>query len=140
MGYDIHVTRKKDWSAESKRGAIKMDEWLSYAQCDESLTSCTDNGPCFFDWSGEEGGWFDLAPDSGCVYTKNPSEGALRKAHLIAAALEAKVQGDDGEVYLPNGETVNDAPEQVPVYPFWLLLLCLFSISCFIVTILSIML
>ena len=41
--------------------------------------------------------WLDW--DHGDIYTKNPDEPILAKMLLIASALGAKVQGDDGEFY-----------------------------------------
>lgn len=43
--------------------------------------------------------WF-----AGRVDAKNPDEEFRRKLHAIAIALRAEVQGDEGEVYGPDGE------------------------------------
>jgi hypothetical protein len=48
--------------------------------------------------------WFDF--QDGDVVVKNPDEEILKKMWLIAQALGAKVQGDDGEIYDENGEIV----------------------------------
>lgn len=39
--------------------------------------------------------WYN--PEPGELYTKNPSDEAITKLHEISHALDAKVQGDDGE-------------------------------------------
>lgn len=53
----------------------------------------------------------------------------------LAVTLRAKVQGDDGEVYLPNGECVRDKVHVVVKYFWWLLWLCLISIAAYIVVV-----
>jgi hypothetical protein len=47
----------------------------------------------------------------GNVYSKSPDEPIMDKMVAIAKALNAKVQGDDGEVYLgPGRKNVQPAP------------------------------
>lgn len=135
MGYDIHITRRSDWSDESGR-AIAAEEWSRLAGGDPSLHHSPESGESFYEYA-EGDGWFDLA--GGCVFSKNPNKATLGKAHELAVKLRAKVQGDDGEVYLPNGERVSDKVRVVMKYPWWLLGLCLFSISCFLVVLLHIL-
>jgi hypothetical protein len=59
--------------------------------------------PGFCNWSGhsemkgDSQPWFDYR--KGCISTKNPDEETIRKMIQIAQALDAKVQGDDGELY-----------------------------------------
>jgi hypothetical protein len=48
---------------------------------------------------------------------KNPNEVTLAKAHELAVSLRAKVQGEAGEVYLPNGECVGNEVRVVVRYP-----------------------
>jgi hypothetical protein len=50
--------------------------------------------------------WFDWS--HGNINTKNPDPAIVRKAIEIAATLGARVQGDDGEVYLPDGKIQRD--------------------------------
>jgi hypothetical protein len=135
MGYDIHITRRADWSDESGR-AIADDEWSRLAAGDPALRHAPDSGIVFYEYA-EGNGWFDLA--DGCILSKNPSKATLGKAHELAAKLRAKVQGDDGEVYLPNGERVGNDMHVVVKYPWWLLVLCLFSIGCFVVVLLHVL-
>src|SRR5689334_22130436 len=117
MGYDIHITRRSDWSDESG-SAITADEWSTVAGGDPSLRRVPDSGNNFYDYP-EGDGWFDLG--NGSISSKNPNEATLRKAHELAVKLRAKVQGDDGEVYLPNGERVGNDVRVVVKYPWWLL-------------------
>ena len=98
MGYDLHITRRKDWS-ESGRD-IGAEEWLAYAKKDPELSLSPEDGPYFVRWSGKSKypdpwlDWFD-----GNIYTKNPDEALIDKMVAIAREFHARVQGDDGEVY-----------------------------------------
>jgi hypothetical protein len=99
MGYDLHITRKEDWSDE-QGPAIGAVEWLRIVEQDPELHLETINGPYFAIWSGPSkypDPWLDWS--DGNVYTKNPDQPLIRKMLQIAARLGAKVQGDDGEVY-----------------------------------------
>ncbi len=129
MGYEVHITRRADWCGESG-SAIAADEWSCVAGGDPSLRHAPGSGEGFYEYA-EGDGWFALT--DGCISSKSPSDATLRKAHELAAKLRAKVQGDDGEVYLPNGERVGNDVRVVVRYPLWLLGLCLFSVSCFVV-------
>jgi hypothetical protein len=130
MGYDIHITRRSNWADETGP-AISVDEWLSIAGNDPSLRHAPESGEGFYECVDRDG-WFDW--DDGLISSKNPNQATLDKAHELAVKLWAKVQGDDGEVYLPNGEHIAES-HVVVRYPWWVLALCLFSISCFVVVV-----
>lgn len=108
MSYDIHITRRKDWSAIGNE--ITADEWLAYVENDPELSLWPMNGPCTVRWNGKCKypdpllDWFQ-----GNIYAKNPEPALIDKMVQIADALGAQVQGDDGEIYR-NG---HDAP----IYP-----------------------
>ena len=105
MGYDIHITRAKGFFRDNEQCQITDDEWLSYVKSDSELRLAGDNGAYFATWSGKSQHsepWFDWS--RGNIYTKNPDPPIIEKAIYIADKLGAKVQGDDGEVYLPNGK------------------------------------
>ena len=107
MGYDLHITRRKQWS--SKGDDITSDEWLAYAQRDPDLRLQPENGPYFAVWSGAstlDGPWLDWS--DGNIYTKNPDGALVDKMVAIARHLNAEVQGDDGEIY----DQGIDAPRQ----------------------------
>jgi hypothetical protein len=129
MGYEIHITRRSDWS-DGSGPAITGQEWSRVAGADPSQRHAPDSSEGSYEYA-EGQGWFELA--DGCVISKSPSEATLAKAHELAAKLRAKVQGDDGEVHLPNGECVGTRVRVVVKYPLWLLCLCLFTIGCFVV-------
>jgi hypothetical protein len=135
MGYDVHITRRA-WWADELGPSITAEDWASVAGSDASLRHSPGNGEGHYDYLDGDG-WFAFS-SRGDVYTKNPGDATMAKAHELAAKLRAKVQGDEGEVYLPNGERVGNEVREVAYYPFWLLLLCLFSVGCFVVVLLEI--
>ena len=71
MGYDLHITRRKNWSEAGRD--ISIEEWLAYVQKDDELSLSLGDGPGFAKWSGKSklpDPWLDWS--SGNVYTKNP--------------------------------------------------------------------
>ena len=104
MGYDIHITRAADWM-DNKGSEISADEWLLFVEQDPELRLAGYNGKHFAIWSGQSRNpepWFDWS--RGCVFTKSPDPAMIAKAIGIATSLRARVQGDDGETYLPDGQ------------------------------------
>ena len=115
MGYDLHITRREHWS-DTETSDISFKEWLTYVNGDEEL-DLTDgyeiklgtetqfqNRPGFCEWNAHPTErepnarpWF--AYWKGSIDTKNPDIDTIRKMIQIASALNAKVQGDDGEIY-----------------------------------------
>lgn len=99
MGYDLHITRKSFW-ADEVGPVITVEEWLAYVDTDQTLTPDPRNGPYMFLWNGPskyEEPWIEW--NEGELYTKNPDPPLIGKLLEIAAALDAKVRGDDNEVY-----------------------------------------
>ncbi len=120
MGYDVHITRKKDWFNRDQPG-FTFEEWSSYIGTDPSMRldgvarTTTPDGqvieiqsPGLAVWIAYSGhdedrtAWFDLSR-SGNISVKNPDPEILGKMWEIAQALGAKVQGDDGEIYSADG-------------------------------------
>jgi hypothetical protein len=98
LGYDLHITRRKDWSG--KGNDIPAEEWLAYARKDPELLLTSQDGPYFARWNGPSkypDPWLDWR--DGNVYSKNPDEALIDKMVAIARDLGAQVQGDDGETY-----------------------------------------
>ena len=98
MGYDLHITRRKDWSDPGHD--IAAEEWLAYVDQDPELALSPENGPYPAKWSGKSkcpNSWLDWF--HGNIYTKNPDEALIDKMVAIAQALRARVRGDDGEIY-----------------------------------------
>ena len=106
MGYDLHITRAKEWS-QNEGQEITLEEWLAVVQSDPELTLDPENGEGFARWSGPSRysepwiGWFQ-----GNLSSKNPDRAILGKMLQLAARFHAKVQGDEGEEY----RSVSDLP------------------------------
>jgi hypothetical protein len=124
MGYDVHITRAESWLDGEER-PITLDAWLDYTRSDPEMRvdgraeARTDDGVLAYEnaglavWTGysadgQDGNhaWFDL--QAGCVVVKNPDAEILRKMFRVAAHFGARVQGDDGENYGPDGEPVDE--------------------------------
>src|SRR5512140_1004998 len=98
MGYDLHITRRRDWSDDGPEIAVR--EWLALIEADAELEPWPANGPHFALWKGaaaQDEEWLDW--QEGNIYSKNPSPALIDKMVALAAQLNAKVQGDDGETY-----------------------------------------
>jgi hypothetical protein len=93
MGYDYHITRADDW-ADNSGSEITANEWLAVVDNDPELSLSGVNGPFFADWRDS---WFDLV--EGNVTTKNPDTPTLTKMLSLATHFDARVQGDDGDIY-----------------------------------------
>ena len=145
MGYDLHITRRKDWSQDEPQNTdIKLEEWISFIEQDPELQLSdayrikvpgneneSQVAPGYCEWINHP---LDERPSfvysSGCISTKNPDEDTVRKILLISKVLNAKVQGDDGETYelSSNGEIINnpdplvdsnEIAEKKPWWKFW---------------------
>ena len=136
MGYDLHITRKKNWDGfEDESGPeIRFDEWIAVVDADRDMRLdgfCEirlPNGKMFRHsdpsitvwtaWShhGKAGdiAWFELK--NGNVVVKNPDREIRRKMWRIARAFNAKVQGDDNEFYDRFG---NPAPDALTTPDYW---------------------
>ncbi len=113
MGYDVHITRAEHWS-ENEGHQITPSEWHDVINSDPDLRLAGYNGPHFAIWDAhpKDGeAWLDW--HDGNITTKNPDEPLLNKMVDIATRLNAKVQGDDGELY-------DDAAiDQLPTPTLW---------------------
>ncbi|HEY7088874.1 MAG TPA: hypothetical protein VH518_12345, partial [Tepidisphaeraceae bacterium] len=107
MGYDLHITRKENWT-DTKGPAISEAEWRRAIEEDSELSfdtqtrvPMTDGEYVFAAWKGKAGamGWY-----GGEVTATDPGKPLVRKMVQIAGRLGAKVQGDDGEIYDEEGE------------------------------------
>lgn len=94
MGYDLHVTRAIDWTANEGL-AITSNEWLDLVEADKELWRDPANGPYAARMSSKT--WFDWF--EGNIFTTDPEPATVRKMLDIAQHLSAAVQGDDGEFY-----------------------------------------
>jgi hypothetical protein len=144
MGYDIHITRKKFWADdENPELDISLEEWITYVNSDKELlinpnaytrrkndSDDLEGSTGFAEWIAGpdiDEAWFDYAFDyaEGRIHSKNPVPETITKMKKIAIALNAKVIGDDGEIYdlysekifFPKGHSYGDA--QKPWWKFW---------------------
>lgn len=99
MGYDLHITRKEHWSDETG-SEISLDEWMKYAHTDNDIKPDPDN-PGNENWivASDSPPWPLWWNRTGELLTTNPEPAAIQKLIAIAAALDARVLGDDGEIY-----------------------------------------
>jgi hypothetical protein len=127
MCYDVHITRKLDWS-DPEGPEISLAEWLAVVAADPEmrLDGCAEtrmqDGSVFrtvqeglsvwttYSQHDESGNMAWFLYRKGYVTVKNPDEEILRKMWSIAQDLSAKVQGDDGEIYDSSGNE-NDRQE-----------------------------
>ena len=121
MGYDVHITRKLAWY-DDEAPEISLDEWLHHVAGDPELrldghAEARPGGgavlgvedPSMAVWighpeHGKRDGMAWIWHSNGNVMAKNPYDAMLRKMHRIGVALGAKVQGDEGEIYGPDGD------------------------------------
>jgi hypothetical protein len=98
VGYDLHITRADDWT-DNAGSPIPKDEWIAVATADEDLFPMPENGDTFFALGDRQDphAWFDWF--DGDVFTKNPDRPTSTKMLDLATRLDARVQGDDGELY-----------------------------------------
>ena len=80
MGYDVHITRRENWWDEEGQD-INTAEWEAVVTADPDL------GTAPLWWT------------TGRIVSKNPSDAVIAKMRVVAKALHARVQGDDGEYY-----------------------------------------
>jgi hypothetical protein len=96
MGYDIHITRARDWT-ESEKTPVALEEWLGAIRAASDLEVRESRHAA---WTAHPGRLdVPLLFDRGEISIKNPDEPTLARAIALAQALNARVVGDDGEVY-----------------------------------------
>jgi hypothetical protein len=122
MGYDVHITRKENWFDDGTE--ISLHELRTFIDTGDemrldghteaklpgghALRVDSDGLAVRTAYRGSTAGgnmaWFDFR--SGNVVVKNPDVAILRKMCQIAQKLGARVQGDDCEIYGPDGSIV----------------------------------
>lgn len=109
MGYDLHIT-KGDWW-EQPAACISRDAWLALVEADPDLRICEKNsdpetGRIFVLWFGvgapSVGNWVEWKPEG--IRAREQGDAFLGKLYEIAESFGAVVQGDEGEVYQPDGD------------------------------------
>lgn len=119
MGYDLHITRREDWS--EKGNDISFEEWQAYVAGDpemridgfaETQTASGEivriEAPGLTIWTRPSGDghprWFHH--QRGRIDVKNPDAELFPKMWSIAQYFGARVQGDEGECYDADGNIV----------------------------------
>ncbi|MES9948589.1 MAG: hypothetical protein ABW118_06515 [Candidatus Thiodiazotropha sp.] len=121
MGYDLHITRKAEWF-EEEGDEITLDEWCDFVnssadmRLDGYAEAETPDGVLRIEseglsvWTGYSGNekdgnmaWFDYF--EGNIKVKNPDSEIIKKMYQIAQSLNAKVQGEECEVYGEDGQS-----------------------------------
>lgn len=117
MGYELHIVRNDACWREQAGGGISLTEWSSLVADDETMrmeavaeielpdgTLLRYENEGLAVWSecvgNERGGkqrWFDFRHNA--IVVKHPDRDVLAKMLDIAAKLDAKVVGDEGEEY-----------------------------------------
>jgi hypothetical protein len=117
MSYDIHITRQENWFEEDNTKKISLKEWTellsndSEMRLDNFAEATTTNGETIrieseglcvwtkYSGNGLDGNfaWFNYS--QGNISVKNPDKEIINKMVDLAVRLNAKVQGDDGEIY-----------------------------------------
>jgi len=140
MGYFLHITRRQHWVDQGD--AISFDEFVAYLRSDSEFTYPSQLGDDFADWRSPKTGYDSwLFWNSGQIDTKNPESEFVDKMIAVAKSLGAKVQGDDGEVYLSATEILKDEADENPPapvarssaffrWPLWKQLLAAFAFGC----------
>ena len=115
MGYELHIHRKTNWFDDGP--SISDHEWKAVFSADSSLLV---DGEIYYriderDVTAPIVAWragkadeavFHLYKGEVTVNTSNDS--ALAKAWEIASKLDARLQGDDGEFYGPEGKPLKE--------------------------------
>src|SRR5689334_19854392 len=110
MGYELHIFRRVDWDNDEEESNISLQEWLQYVESDKELELTNGYQDIFKKWQDRPGfckwikhsetdkddaPWFNYC--RGHITAKYPDDYTIMKMIQIAVALNAKVQGDDGE-------------------------------------------
>ena len=122
MGYDLHIHRGGDWF-DAAQNPITLEEWSDFVanspdfRMDNFAEADFEGGDRLrleqegiAVWTGHpesDEAWFSHY--AGEITAKNPDEAMRRRMFEVATVLGARLQGDDGEFYGPDGEPL---PEQ----------------------------
>ena len=101
MGYNLHITRRENW-ADEDGPEISLDEWLGYRVNDTELAQDPENDDPTNTIILTHPQQWPLWWRRGEVYTENPDKAVIAKMVQIASALNARVLGDNDEIYDTN--------------------------------------
>lgn len=123
MGYELHITRGANWHDEAKE-PITLDEWIAYVKSDPEMrldgfaeatledgSVLRSENPSLAVWvvysgDGVDGNHAWMWHFEGNVQAKSPDREIVAKMWRIAQALRARLVGDEGEEYGPDGKEI----------------------------------
>jgi len=98
MGYELHITRKAFWADQGDD--IREEEWREAIAADSELELRPDKGPNAAMWKGTSTRAEPLLDWAfGNVVASDPDRAFIDKMVGVAARLDARVQGVNGEFY-----------------------------------------
>lgn len=118
MGYDLFITRRS-WPYDDDGPEISAEEWRHFVS-GESAWLITEDPQCpdslMTQWDqlhdcGEQS-WIEW--DEGQAYSKNPDSALRIEMYRISQLLGARVIGEEGEQYGPDGELVDTGSPTLP--------------------------
>jgi hypothetical protein len=136
MGYNVFITRKTDLTDEDGP-IITLNEWKALVLSDTELrleSGAEEQGVCVWTAYSKNGrrrnfAWLYL-DGGGNITAKNPDKEFLRKMCQIAQKLDAKVQGDELELYDAKGNVVRSLRRPLNLeQPSWILIGIWFAVS-----------
>jgi hypothetical protein len=108
VGYEIHITRKEFWSDETGP-EITSKEWRALTSADSSMRPMRNGDMTWVGYSrhipGRVEASFHLG-ERGDVVANRPDREMRAKMHRMAVKIDAKVQGDEGELYDEKGDVI----------------------------------
>lgn len=111
MGYEVYITKKKNWYDEDG-DEISPEDWQNAVEHDpqmeivgETIAPVGKDGvkisyksPLLAEWKNPDSGetvWFDYS--HGNIVVKSPDEATKKKIKSIASIIGAKAQGEEGK-------------------------------------------
>lgn len=115
MGYDIHITRRRHWS-DTGDPEISFPEWQTLVNSDPQLEPVGETGReesiiMMCDETRHSARYFHYL--DGQIFVKKPCTAVLMKMLAVANKLNARVMGDDDEIYAPDGTPSHEAQFEV---------------------------
>jgi hypothetical protein len=119
MGYSLYITRREHWHDDSGP-EITLPEWQQVVESDATLSWEPDLGNHFATWSdasSPEPPW--LAWNNGNLESKYPPVEFIQKMVSLASRLDARVVGEEGELYGSDGAATPVLPGPSKRTGFW---------------------
>jgi hypothetical protein len=116
MSYEIRVYRQNNWDDIEEESNISLEEWMKYVRSDKDLALASEYAP----FAGKPQGGAEQTPGytylisyprfsidcrpglwfrHGAISIEDPDDFIIGKLISIASALNARVMGEEGELY-----------------------------------------